>query len=54
VDQAANELRLNQFIAHAGVCSRREADELIANGLIKVNGKVVNGNGLRVKHTDTR
>jgi len=52
-DQAPNELRLNQFIAHAGVCSRREADELIANGLIKVNGKVVNGLGLRVKPTDT-
>jgi 23S rRNA pseudouridine2605 synthase len=46
------ELRLNQFIARAGVCSRREADELIANGLIKVNGKVAKELGLRVSLTD--
>ena len=51
-DDAPTELRLNQFIARAGVCSRREADELIANNLIKVNGKVVTELGMRVKHTD--
>jgi len=33
--------RLNRFIARAGVCSRRKADELIAGGLVRVNGKVV-------------
>ena len=33
------EIRLNKFIANAGVCSRREADKLIADGLITVNGK---------------
>lgn len=34
-------MRLNKFIAQAGVCSRRKADELIVNGQIKVNGKLV-------------
>ena len=34
-------MRLNKYIAHAGICSRREADELIAAGSVKVNGKVV-------------
>ena len=33
--------RLNRFIARAGVCSRRKADELIAGGMVQVNGKVV-------------
>lgn len=34
-------MRLNKFIAQAGVCSRRKADELIENGQIKVNGRIV-------------
>lgn len=34
-------MRLNKFIAQAGICSRRKADELIVGGQIKVNGKVV-------------
>lgn len=46
------ELRLNKFIANAGVCSRRDADVLIADGKIKVNGKVVNELGFKVKRTD--
>ena len=33
-------VRLNRYIANAGVCSRREADEMIANGVIKVNGEI--------------
>jgi len=33
--------RLNKFLAHAGVCSRREADRWIAEGRINVNGRVV-------------
>jgi len=45
-------LRLNQYIARSGVCSRREADELITTGQIKVNGKVVRELGLRVKRSD--
>ncbi len=44
--------RLNKYIANAGICSRREADELIANGLIKVNGKVVKEMGYQVKPQD--
>ena len=34
-------LRLNKFLANAGVCSRREADEFITAGVVKVNGEVV-------------
>jgi 23S rRNA pseudouridine2605 synthase len=49
---ADNRLRLNKFIANAGVCSRREADELIADGKITVNGKVVVEMGYKVKPTD--
>ncbi|MDP5171827.1 MAG: rRNA pseudouridine synthase [Bacteroidia bacterium] len=41
-------LRLNQYIAKAGVCSRREADALIQRGDIKVNGKVVKEMGMQV------
>jgi len=41
-------IRLNRFIAHSGVCSRREADELIRNGLITVNGKMVSDLGTKV------
>lgn len=47
-----NEIRLNRFIANAGVCSRRDADNLIAGGKIKVNGKVVTEMGYKVKKTD--
>ncbi len=45
-------LRLNQFIAKAGVCSRREADDLIKDGYIKVNDQVINEMGYQVKKTD--
>ncbi|MEM6829922.1 MAG: S4 domain-containing protein, partial [Bacteroidota bacterium] len=38
VSHQSQEIRLNRFIANAGVCSRREADKLIADGLVKVNG----------------
>lgn len=41
-------MRLNRFIAMAGVCSRREADNLIAKGNIKINGKVVTELGTKV------
>ena len=33
-------MRLNKYIAHAGICSRREADTFIEAGVVKVNGKV--------------
>ncbi len=41
-------MRLNKYIAHAGICSRREADELIAAGSVKVNGRVVTEMGYQV------
>ena len=47
-----NSMRLNRYIANAGVCSRREADELIAKGDVQVNGKVVVEMGYRVKPND--
>lgn len=46
-------MRLNQFIAHAGISSRREADELIKAGLVKVNGTIILEMGYRVKDNDT-
>ena len=45
-------MRLNKYIAHAGICSRREADELIAAGSVKVNGKVVTEMGYMVMPGD--
>ncbi len=45
-------IRLNKFIANSGVCSRREADKYIADGLIKVNGKVVTEMGMKVSQSD--
>ena len=47
-----DEIRINKFIAHAGYCSRREADELIASGKVKVNGQVVTELGLKIKPSD--
>jgi pseudouridine synthase len=41
-------VRLNKFLAHSGVCSRREADRLIEEGRIKVNGRVVDELGLKI------
>ena len=45
-------IRLNKFISNSGICSRREADDLIAMGLITVNGKSVTEMGYKVKPTD--
>ena len=47
------ELRLNKFLANAGVCSRREADEHIQNGNVKVNGVVVTELGTKVTRKDS-
>ncbi len=46
-------MRLNKYIASAGVCSRRKADELIANGNVKINGAVVREMGAQVAEGDT-
>ncbi len=47
-----NEIRLNKYIANSGTCSRREADEHIAIGLVTVNGKVITEMGYKVKLDD--
>lgn len=45
-------VRLNKYISNSGVCSRREADVLIATGLISVNGKTITEMGFKVQPTD--
>ncbi len=45
-------VRLNKFLANAGVCSRREADEFIQAGVVSVNGEVVTELGTKVKRSD--
>lgn len=47
-----DELRLNKYIAHAGVCARREADSLISAGRVTVNSTTVTELGVKVKPTD--
>ena len=51
-DQKTLPIRLNKYIANAGVCSRREADTLIEAGAISVNGTVVTELGFKVMPTD--
>ena len=45
-------IRLNKYLSNSGVCSRREADEFIKAGLIKVNGETVTELGIKVKRND--
>ena len=47
-----DEIRLNKYIANSGICSRREADDHIAIGLVTVNGKVITEMGYKVKVAD--
>ncbi len=47
-----DEIRLNRYVANAGICSRREADTYIAAGSVAVNGKVITEMGYKVKRTD--
>ena len=49
---ASDEVRLNKYLSNAGICSRREADDLIGAGLVSVNNKVVTSMGYKVKPTD--
>ena len=51
-ERRGDEVRLNRFIANAGICSRRDADKLIEAGEIKVNNKVVTEMGYQVGPTD--
>jgi 23S rRNA pseudouridine2605 synthase len=46
------EMRLNRYLAMAGICSRRDADRLIADGMVLVNGEVVLEMGYKVLPTD--
>ena len=45
-------IRLNKFLANAGICSRREADEFITAGVVSVNGEVVTELGTKIKRSD--
>ena len=45
-------IRLNKFLANAGICSRREADEFIAAGVVSVNGVTVTELGTKIKRSD--
>ena len=45
-------IRLNKYLANAGICSRREADDFIQAGVISVNGEVVSSLGAKVLPTD--
>lgn len=51
-DKVEGDLRLNRFIARAGICSRRKADDLIFAGKVKVNGKLEENPATRVAPTD--
>lgn len=45
-------IRLNKYIANAGLCSRREADTMIENGLVSVNGNIVTQLGTKISRND--
>ena len=51
-NQKPEPIRINKFIAASGICSRRDADELIKKGKVKLDGKVVTELGLKVELTD--
>ncbi|MBS3915063.1 MAG: rRNA pseudouridine synthase [Bacteroidetes bacterium] len=46
------EIRINRYIANSGLCSRREADVMISQGLVSINGQVVSELGTKVKKSD--
>lgn len=46
------QIRLNKYMSNAGICSRREADEFIQQGLVKVNGEVVKELGTKISYSD--
>ncbi|SEF53408.1 pseudouridine synthase [Algoriphagus boritolerans] len=50
--EETDSLRLNKYISNSGICGRREADDLIAKGLISVNGQVITEMGYKVKKSD--
>jgi 23S rRNA pseudouridine2605 synthase len=52
IANTTGKIRLNRYIANSGVCSRREADELIKMGLVSVNGKIITEMGFQVNPGD--
>ncbi|RAI84096.1 pseudouridine synthase [Algoriphagus yeomjeoni] len=52
LENEENLIRLNKYIANSGICSRREADNLISSGLVTLNGEVCTELGRKVKKTD--
>ena len=52
VKEKTGPIRLNRFIANSGLCSRRDADQLIEKGEIWVNNKIVSELGTKVDHSD--
>ncbi len=50
-DKNPDFIRLNRYLSNAGICSRREADDLIASGVVTVNGELVTELGAKV-HRD--
>lgn len=52
VVEVRHTMRLNKYISNAGISSRREADNLIAQGLVEVNGKQITEMGYQVKESD--
>ncbi len=51
--KANEKIRLNRFIANAGICSRREADTLISEGVVELNGEICTELGTKVSFSDT-
>lgn len=51
-NKQTGEIRLNRFVAQSGICSRREADELITAGLVSINGVIVTELGTKVMPGD--
>lgn len=50
--KTSDSMRLNRYLANAGICSRREADTYIAAGIVTINGKVVTELGTKVMFND--
>lgn len=50
--KTTDEIRLNRYLANAGICSRRDADTYIAAGVVSINGKVVTELGTKVGYGD--
>jgi 23S rRNA pseudouridine2605 synthase len=52
LEDVDGKIRLNKYIANAGICSRREADDLIKSGAVKVNGVIISELGFRISPMD--